>query len=379
MLGSLLTTLYSQSMSSTLHEEPCVFDFLIVGQGLAGSALAMALLKRGAKLAVLDDASVTGASRVAAGLVTTLAGMGMNPAWRQAEYWPRSLAYYRELEQKSGVPLFHAQPVLRLFGSEKEANKFSRKAEAVSEWVHDENPGIAPELLYADLGGFEMAQGGRLDTNAYLRVVRNELLAAGVKVIEAAFSEDELIDQEGTLLAENSDASAVSFRGMSAKRVILCQGARGLLGGHFSDIPHRSAKGEMLTVKVAGMPQDRIINRNGWMVPIGNDEWRAGATYEWDDLTPTPTDAGREAVLQKVANLSKLPAEFLSHQVGVRPIIRNSQPVIGLSPSQPNLGIFNGLGSKGVITAPCVAEHFADFLTGKISALDPDLDLSKLP
>ena len=77
-------------------------DFLIIGQGLAGSALALALRENGASVLVVDDASEHGASRVAVGLITTLAGKGMNPAWRQAEYLPEAVTYYRAMEQRHG-------------------------------------------------------------------------------------------------------------------------------------------------------------------------------------------------------------------------------------------------------------------------------------
>ncbi|WP_026292710.1 NAD(P)/FAD-dependent oxidoreductase [Rubritalea marina] len=342
------------------------YDVLIVGQGLAGAALAMALMKRGKRLAVVDDGSATAASRVAAGLVTTLAGKGMNPAWRQAEYWPRSLAYYRALEEASGQTLFHAQPVLRLFGDDKEAAKFARKKAQVADWVGSDAPQIDLAQVHGGFGGFEMAQGGRLDTQVYLAVVREQLMKAGVDCVDTAFDSAEL---------QSTDAG-LRWRDLEAKQVILCQGARGLRSGPFSDMEHRCAKGEMLTVRVPELEQQRIINRNGWMVPIGDGLWRAGATYGWDDLEPNPTESGRAGVLKKVAELTPLAFDIVSHDAGVRPIIRKSQPVIAFSEDYPGLSCFNGLGSKGVITAPCVAEQFAAFLCGEIDALDPDLLLS---
>jgi glycine/D-amino acid oxidase-like deaminating enzyme len=51
--------------------------------------------------------------------------------------------------------------------------------------------------------------------------------------------------------------------------------------------------------------------------------------------------------------------------------------VVGLDPTCQQIGFFNGLGSKGVITAPSVGEHFASFLTGE-SDLDPELSLVRV-
>ncbi|MFC5049683.1 NAD(P)/FAD-dependent oxidoreductase [Rubritalea spongiae] len=341
-------------------------DYIIVGQGLAGSALAMALLKRGKSLLVIDRNDPDAATRVAAGLVTTLAGKGMNPAWRQAVYLPEALCYYRALEGEAGCQLFYPHPVLRLFSNEKEAAKFERKKETVAEWVAEEKAEISQEQVHGSFGGFEMAQGGRLDTRKYLAVVRAKLERES-RFIEANFDENDLVYEERKVI----------WKDYSAQRVILCQGYAGLKTGAFSYVPHRSAKGEMLTVKVGQLDSDRILNRNGWLVPLGNNEWRAGATYEWDDLRSEQTIEGREAVEKKVRDLTPLAFKTVEHEVGVRPIIHRSQPVIGFHPENEALGFFNGLGSKGVITAPSVAEHFAAVLEGEVE-LDPELALSRL-
>lgn len=341
-------------------------DFIIVGQGLAGSALAMALIRRGKSVLVIDRADPDAATRVAAGLVTALAGKGMNPAWRQSVYLPEALAYYRELESSSGEKLFHAQPVLRLFADAKERAKFERKKEIVADWVNDESASVDSSQLNAEFGGFEMAHGGRLDTCAYLRVVR-EILEESSDYREEYFCEADL---------EFTDEH-VTWNGVEAKKVILCQGFAGLQSGSFSDVEHRSAKGEMLTVRVDDLDDSRILSCNGWMVPLGDNLWRAGATYDWGELDTKVTESGLTSIEKKVAEFTKLPFKTVLHEAGIRPIISRSQPVIGLHAERHQIGFFNGLGSKGVITSPSVGEHFAAYLCGEVE-LDPELSLARL-
>ena len=340
-------------------------DVIIVGQGLAGSALAMALIKKGKSVLVIDRADPSAATRVAAGLITTLAGKGMNPAWRQGEYLPKAIQYYQELEKASGTKLFYPHPVLRLFSDEKERAKLERKAESISQWLGDRNPDVDQSQLHGDFGGFEMKHSGRLDTLAYLKVVR-ELIESS-----ANYSEQDFVETDVTFSEQG-----VSWKDVSADKLILCQGYQGLKYGWFSYLPHRSAKGEMLTVKVDQLDASRILSRNGWMVPLGDGLWRAGATYEWEHLEAGPSDVGRKFGEKKVAEFTKLPFSVEVHEVGVRPIIQRSQPVIGMHKEISQLGFFNGLGSKGVITSPCVAEHFADVLYGE-SELDPELALAR--
>lgn len=337
-------------------------DFLIVGQGLAGSALAMALVDVGASVLVVDGEDENSASKVAAGLVTTVAGMGMNLSWRQGEYLPEALAYYGRLEELSGERLFHPMDTLRLLDGEKQRVKFENKKELLVGWTEDADANDL-EGWNAGYGGFLMKHGGWLDTKLYLALVR-EMLGDGYRV-------DTFL--EGDLELEGG---VVGWKDVRAKRVVLCQGARGLTeGGLFSYLEHRSAKGEILTISLPDASEEKIVNRNGWLIPLGNGRWRVGATYEWEDMNGNITEEGKSVVEGKIKNLTDLPYEVLEHSAGVRPIIRKSQPYVGHHPEYPEVSFFNGLGSKGVTTAPSVAAHFAQHLVNGVE-LDTELALN---
>jgi glycine/D-amino acid oxidase-like deaminating enzyme len=133
----------------------------------------------------------------------------------------------------------------------------------------------------------------------------------------------------------------------------------------------------MLTLKLDALPEDRIFSRNGWLVPIGNQLWRAGASYSWDDLDSIPTELGRNDVMARVQSLYGRNFKLVEHSAGVRPIVNRSQPVIGFHTDYSRVGIFNGLGSKGVITSYPVALHFAEVLL-EGADLDPELDYQRL-
>jgi glycine/D-amino acid oxidase-like deaminating enzyme len=105
-------------------------------------------------------------------------------------------------------------------------------------------------------------------------------------------------------------------------------------------------------VRIPGWREDRILNRAGWLIPIGGDLYRVGATYDWDHLESGPTEEGRgkvEAILQTFTDRDY---EVVDHVAGIRPIIDRSKPVVRF---QEGKGwMVNGLGSKGVIYAPRV-------------------------
>ncbi|MES2661563.1 MAG: FAD-dependent oxidoreductase [Verrucomicrobiota bacterium] len=305
--------------------------WVIAGQGLAGTCLAWELWKRGEKFTLLDDGS-GGSSRVAAGMVNPITGKNFEPSWRIAEFLPDSLEFYAEVEQRIGRKLWHPFPVLRLAGAEKEWRKIVSKLDApeVAPWILGE---VAPSTGWA--GAVEVRGGGRLDTRAFLDGSR------------------EFFERAGCF-----QFGRVSMDGIKLNE-IRCEGAVGLLTGMFG--PHRCAKGEILTIRAADWDESHIrIGAGGWLVPQGGGVFKAGSTYEWDELDALPTAKGRLRVEEIASRLGGDAFEVIGHEAGVRPILRRSQPLIG--PLAAGGWMFNALGSKGSLYGPGMAARLARWL-----------------
>ena len=57
-------------------------DYIIVGQGIAGSCLAFELLERGAKIEIFDESWRDAACLVAAGVINPITGKRLVKSWR---------------------------------------------------------------------------------------------------------------------------------------------------------------------------------------------------------------------------------------------------------------------------------------------------------
>src|ERR1700760_1611619 len=101
-------------------------EFIIIGQGLAGTALAWALLRRGRSVLVVDNER-GGASRLAAGLITPVTGKRLAKSWRWNELYPAAFAFYRAIEAETGATFFYQRPALRLFANEVERDEYGRR------------------------------------------------------------------------------------------------------------------------------------------------------------------------------------------------------------------------------------------------------------
>lgn len=302
----------------------------ILGAGLAGTFLARALLRHGLTPVVWDDPAFPSASRAAAGLVNPVTGIRLAKTWNWDAFFPAAITAFAELARDTGAPCWHPLPIDRIFRTPEEAARGeAAQADPARSVFLRPLPEPSPA---APLGGFRISGGGWLDTAVLARALPPAILRP-----------------------ERVDPAALSGT------VIDC---RGWPGGADTPLPWHPAKGETLTLRLPDWPEDRILLRGIFTVPLGGGVFRVGATYSWDDLDPRPTDEGRRRLLDGLRALGARPGEILDHRAGVRPILRGSRPWCGPHPHQPGHWIFNGLGSKGALMAPRLAEQLARRILG---------------
>ncbi len=325
----------------------------IIGAGLAGCSLAWDLHFRGHPFVLREDQPERASSLAAAGMLAPITGKALNPSWRISEYHEDALAFYARVESELETKLWYSYPVVRPFFDAKDRRKFERKCEAkpaVAHWVDSIEDDLSH--VHADAGALVQKGSGRLYVKKFVQETRAYFGSRGLY-------------QEGPIP-------------LCSTPVIYSGGARSLIEQNPIKLSHRCAKGEILTIKAPDLPQDRILSRGTWIVPTGYEDgtFLAGANYEWDDLTNTPTAAGKEKVLAGISRLINVPFEVISHVAGVRPIIRQSEPVIGSLESDQYY--MNGLGSKGVLYAPKVAHTLLNHILLD-HPIPQELSLAELP
>ncbi|MFD2257464.1 NAD(P)/FAD-dependent oxidoreductase [Luteolibacter algae] len=314
--------------------------WLIIGQGLAGTCLAWEFLGRNEPFKIIDR-GFGGSSRVAAGLLNPITGKNFEPSWRITDFYTESIDFYLRVERQLAHQLWYPLPILRLASSDKEWSKIAAKLELpqTARWIADTSPDHPDGFVAA----VELTGGGRIDTANFIKLSATFFTERGLL---------EIGDHRGS---------------PSGGRYILCEGASGLIENQIGQ--HRCAKGEILTVK-SNWPETHIrIGSGGWLVPIGNNLFRVGSTYEWNHLTEYPTATGQERILNIARILGGSHFEIVDHVAGIRPILRRSQPLLGKN--QNNDWIFNALGSKGTLYAPKFATMLADWI---LEGIEPNED-----
>ena len=82
------------------------FDFIIVGQGLAGSLLAYELLKADKKVLLIDENKTFTSSKIAAGIIQPFSGRRIEKAWKADILIPFAKNIYCEIEKKFSEKFF---------------------------------------------------------------------------------------------------------------------------------------------------------------------------------------------------------------------------------------------------------------------------------
>lgn len=333
-------------------------DYLIVGQGLAGSLLSWFLMQEGATVAVLDNGNPAASSRIAAGICDPITGQRMVKTWNAATFIPYAEATYQELEAFFQDQFYHRMNIFKMFVSPKQKTTWESRLEEPG-FLDFHTKGEVeywPENIYNNpYGGVELKGSGYLDTAHWLSTYRNWLK-----------------DRDG-LIEADLDLQDLSFANgqvhwkdqVNAQKVIFCEGHRGADNPYFHFLPFQRVKGELFTLKIPGLESDKIINRGSWLLPLGEGYFRAGATYEWHAMDEKPSNEGYRQLVEKVQKMVHLDFEVVDHVAGIRPALLTTKPVAGLLPDLPEIGVFNGLGSKGVTQGPYLIHNFARYLAGK--------------
>jgi glycine oxidase len=322
-------------------------DYIIVGQGLAGSCLALQLISRNKRVVVIDRPDANSATRVAAGLFNPITGKNFTKTWLADDLFGYLHEFYQNAEHLTHSKFFHPMPLFRPFVSVEEQNEWMGRSATPSFQNYIDTVYTAPflpEKVNNPLGGLLLKQCGFLNTENFLAAVREYVTHHGF-LLEADFDEAHLQIEHDHVVYEN-------FR---TSKIIFCQGEKARHQKLFSWLPLRPLKGETLTLE----PRETIntiFNRGVYVVP---GIWKVGATYEARDVTPQITQKGFDELQAKLHELVNFPYQIIGQSWGFRPTTPDRRPILGPHPLYPSVILFNGLGTKGVSLAP----YFSNILT----------------
>ncbi len=339
-------------------------DTLIVGFGLAGLAYAETLSQNKCSFHVIDQAA-GGSSIIAAGIYNPTVLKRFNMSWEGANFHAFALPFYTAIEKKLSLKTLYPYPILKLFSVAADHNQWSVASdrEGLSRFLSprikmNALPGIKSPLGYA-----EVQHCGRLDTTALIQAYKCDI-APHLSITSFDYAQLKL------------SPTQVTYGDITAKRIVFCEGYAMVKNPYFKQLPLVGSKGQILLIHAPELQMNAILKGPIFIAPLGNDTYWAGASFEQQDKSLSITAEGEKWLKDRIARMIDVPFTVVKQIAHIRPTVKDRRPLIGTHKDFTNVHLLNGMGSRGVLTAPTAAKWLFQHINNKI-ALPQEVDLNR--
>jgi glycine oxidase ThiO len=356
-------------LGETAAEETAAEEtVLVIGGGVMGLSIALALHDRGVGVRVLSRSLQEGASWAAAGMLAPQAealsaGKMLDLCLRSREIYP---SWIQKLEMISGQSAgYWASGIL--------APALSHKDVAVKDFNHSpqqwaDRPTIhkiQSHLSNEVQGGWWFPQDAQVDNRQLYLALQAAVVAQGIEIQRATVT-------EFCTLGDRLTSLKTSVGEMQAQHYVLATGA---WSQDLLPIPVKPRKGQMMSVRMpADLPIKTVLfGAEIYLVPRRDGRLVIGATSEDVGFLPGNTPAGIMQLLQGatrlVPEISQWPIE--EFWMGYRPVTPDDLPILGES-CYKNLTYATGHGRNGILLTPITGELIADWIVTQTA--DPILE-----
>ena len=339
-------------------------DHLLIGQGICGTFLSWYLQKANRSFIIVDEERSNTASRVAAGIINPVTGRRIVKTWMIDELMPFAKDAYEELGTSLNITAIQQKNIIDFFPTAQMRLAFYQRLSEDPQYLSipsDERKW--KEYFNDDFGYGEIKQSLLVNISAILSAYRSQL--------------------RGILQEESFDIShlhygndIIQYKDITAQSVIFCDGAASASNPYFNLLPFALNKGEVLWIESKDLPNTNIFKQGLNLVPWEDDIFWVGSSYEWEFKNELPTESFREKTMANLKRWVKVPFTLIDHRASLRPATLERRPFAGFHPTYKNIGIFNGMGTKGCSLSPFFAKQFVDHIV-QGTPIQPDVEISR--
>src|SRR5215204_253572 len=354
----------ARGMASTPYFCTMHVDHLIIGQGICGTFLSWYLQKANRSFFIIDEARPNTASRVAAGIINPVTGRRIVKTWMIDQLIPFAQNSYKELGAALNITAIQQKNIIDFFPTPQMRIAFHQRYAEDSQYLSFPAEQTKWKEHFNDDFGFG-------EIGPCLLVNLSDLLSAYRTHLHNALTEEAF---DITLLRRSEET--ITYKEITAQSIIFCDGAAANTNPYFNVLPFAPNKGEILWIECTDLPNNNIFKYGINLVPCKENVFWVGSSYQWEFEDELPSAAFREKTIANLNRWLKVPFKLLDHKASIRPAIIERRPFVGFHPVYENVGIFNGMGTKGCSLSPYLAKEFVENIVNG-GPLQPDIDITR--
>lgn len=342
-------------------------DYIIVGQGVAGSCMALKLLQNNKSFIVIDD-NAHKASAIAAGIYNPVVLKRFAIVWNAKTQIQKLKDVFSSFEQLLNHNYIYEFPVFRIFNDENEKKTWNKKAdrEDLKDFLSKDFTQLEKyDQIAQPLGTGEVQHTGRIDLTNLLPDFKSYLM-------EKDLALDETFDYEQLQIEEDG----VSYKDIKAQKIIFAEGFHIKQNPWFNQLPIIGVKGEVLRIKTEANLPNAVVKAKEFLMPLAQNEYFVGATYDRDNVNYETTEEAKESLVNGLKQFLNDEIEVIDQKASIRPTVSDRRPIIGAHPIHKNLICLNGMGTRGTMLAPVMVDELYQHLEEN-SAIDPEADITR--
>lgn len=325
-------------------------DIILVGDGIAGFCMAHYISKAGLAFKWFGN-NRAGASKAASGIINPVSGLRYSNTFGLEAALPITKELYGSCDAIKPTQILDFLTTANT--KEYFLKKIDNPALSIMDWSNSfplkatfEQVGCINEVYQVDLGKFFESAANQI-------------------------KKQETFDYNSLEL----EADSIKYNDIVAEKIIFCDGyaPQNIYTKRFNFKPN---KGQALIINCPSLKCDSILKHEYTFVPLGNDDYWVGASFEWEFEREQPTTLFLVEATNKLKSILKTEFKIKQHLAGIRPSTADRIPFVGFLDAMPQVGILNGLGTKGVLWAPWMAKLLTENIVNQMP-IPKEMDVNR--
>jgi hypothetical protein len=168
----------------------------------------------------------------------------------------------------------------------------------------------------------------------------------------------------------------IEYEDVISKYLIFCEGSSVLKNPYFKNLGFKMTKGEIIHFKSKDLKLNEITHSGTIIIPISNDTYYAGATFNWDTNNLFSSKESEIEIIEKIKKIKNFTYKLIDHKVSIRPSVFDRRAIIGRHSIYRNLYLMNGLGSRGMLLSPYLVSQLCSLILND-EKINSEIDVNR--